>query len=99
MLVCLMRGLEGVPRHARCSSPRAGIDPSSVVVGLALHAMHWSKPSRLKLTASLLKVLSFSIEVESQDERQGRELGTGTDDLKTSLLADATSHTRAIVNR
>jgi hypothetical protein len=38
---------------------------------LALHAMHWSKPSRLKLTASLLKLASFSIEVESQDGRQG----------------------------
>ena len=38
---------------------------------LALHAMHWSKPSRLKLTASLLKLASFSIEVESQDGLQG----------------------------
>jgi two-component system OmpR family sensor kinase len=30
---------------------------------------HRSRPSRLKLSASLLKLLSFSIEVESQDRR------------------------------
>jgi hypothetical protein len=49
----------------------------SVVVavsGLAFYAMHRSKPSRLKLTVSLLKLASFSIEVESQDVRQGGEL-------------------------
>ncbi len=38
--------------------------------GLAFYAMHRSKPSRLKLTASLLKLASFSIEVESQGGRQ-----------------------------
>ena len=43
------------------------------VSGLALYAMHRSKPSRLKLTASILKLVSFSIEIESQDERQGGE--------------------------
>ena len=31
--------------------------------GLAFYAMHRSKPSRLKLSASLLKLASFSIEV------------------------------------
>ena len=49
------------------------------VCSLALYAMHRSKPSRLKLTASLLKVASFSIEVESRDERQGGELPTNGD--------------------
>jgi hypothetical protein len=39
------------------------------VSGLALYAMHRSKPSRLKLTASLLKLASFSIEIESDDHR------------------------------
>jgi hypothetical protein len=47
------------------------------VSGLAAYAMHRSKPSRLKLSASFLKVASFSIEVESQDERQGGELPPG----------------------
>jgi hypothetical protein len=47
------------------------------VSGLAFYAMHRSKPSRFKLTASLLKLASFSIEVESQDERQGGELPPG----------------------
>jgi hypothetical protein len=50
------------------------------VSGLVLYAMHRSKPSRLKLTASLLKLVSFSIEVESQDDRQ-RELPVKKDDL------------------
>jgi hypothetical protein len=44
------------------------------VSGLAFYAMHRSKPRRLKLSASLLKLASFSIEVESQDSRQGGEL-------------------------
>jgi hypothetical protein len=44
------------------------------VSSLALYAMHRSKPSRLKLSASLLKLASFSIEIESQDGRQGSEL-------------------------
>jgi hypothetical protein len=50
------------------------------ISGLAFYAMHRSKPSRLKLTASLLKLASFSIEVESQDSREGgasRELPGG----------------------
>lgn len=42
--------------------------------GLAFYAMHRSKPRRLKLTASLLKLVSFSIEVESQEGQQGGEL-------------------------
>jgi hypothetical protein len=41
------------------------------VSGLALYAMHRSKPSRFKLSASLLKLGSFSIEVESQDGQHG----------------------------
>jgi len=44
-----------------------------VLSALAFYAMHRNKPSRLKLTASLLKLASFSIEVESQDGRQGGE--------------------------
>jgi hypothetical protein len=40
------------------------------VCALALYAMHRSKPSRFKLTATVLKLASFSIEVESQDRRQ-----------------------------
>jgi hypothetical protein len=47
------------------------------VSSLAFYAMHRSKPSRLKLTASLLKLASFSIEVESKDERRGGELPPG----------------------
>jgi len=45
-----------------------------LVTGLVFYAMHRSKPSRLKLSATLLKLFSFSIEVESQDDRMGREL-------------------------
>lgn len=44
------------------------------VSGLAFYAMHRSKPSRLKLSASLLKLASFSIEVESREGRQGDDL-------------------------
>jgi len=40
-----------------------------VVAVLVLYAMHRSKPSRLKLSASLLKLFSVSIEVESDDRR------------------------------
>jgi hypothetical protein len=43
------------------------------VFGLVFYAMHRSKPSRLKLTASFLKLASFSIEVESKDVWQGAE--------------------------
>lgn len=50
-----------------------------VVSGLAFYAMHRSKPSRLKLSASFLKLASFSIEVESQDHRQGGELPPASD--------------------
>jgi hypothetical protein len=39
------------------------------IAGLAFYAMHRSKPTRLKLSASLLKLFSFSIEVESDDHR------------------------------
>jgi hypothetical protein len=57
------------------------------VSGLAFYAMHRSKPSRLKLTASLLKLASFSIEVESQDGRQGSELPPGISKSDTGLDA------------
>lgn len=38
-----------------------------LVAGLTFYAMHRAKPSRLKLSATLLKLASFSIEVESDD--------------------------------
>ena len=41
------------------------------VSGLVLYAMHRSKPSRLKLTASLLRLASFTIEVELDDRITG----------------------------
>ncbi len=41
-----------------------------LVAGLLFYYMHRSKPSRLRLSASVLKLVSFSIEVES-DERRG----------------------------
>jgi hypothetical protein len=44
------------------------------VSGLVFYAMLRSKPSRLKLSASLLKLASFSIEVESDSGRQDGEL-------------------------
>jgi len=47
------------------------------VSGLALYAMHRSRPSRLKLSASLLKLASFTIEVES--DRQNIELPRKSD--------------------
>jgi hypothetical protein len=40
------------------------------VSGLALYAMHGGKPVRLKLSASLLKLATFSVEVDSADDRQ-----------------------------
>jgi hypothetical protein len=40
-----------------------------LVAGLVFYAMHRSKPSRLRLNASLLKLFSISIEVESDDRR------------------------------
>jgi hypothetical protein len=50
-----------------------------LIAALAFYAMHRSKPSRLKLSATLLKA-SFSIEVEALDDREGRELLTRADD-------------------
>jgi hypothetical protein len=47
------------------------------VTGLTFYAMHRSKPSRLKVSASLLKLASFSIEVESQDGKLSGELPPG----------------------
>ena len=44
------------------------------IVALAFYAMHRSKPGRLKLSATLLKLASFSIEVEAAEDRAGREL-------------------------
>ena len=52
-----------------------------LIAGLAFFAMLRSKPSRLKLSASVLKFVSFSIEVESQDERQRPELPPGSADM------------------
>jgi hypothetical protein len=49
------------------------------VSGLTLYAMHRSKPSRLKVSASLLKLASFSIEVDSDDHRDApKELPPGS---------------------
>ena len=40
-----------------------------LLTGLLFYAMHRSKPSRLRLSASVLKLVSFSIQVESDDRR------------------------------
>jgi hypothetical protein len=42
-----------------------------LATGLVFYAMRRSKPSRLKLSASLLKLFSVSIEVESDEARHG----------------------------
>ena len=39
------------------------------IIGLAFYAMHRSKLGRFKISATLLKFLSFSIEVESDDHQ------------------------------
>lgn len=52
-----------------------------LIAGLAFYAMHRAKPGRFKLSATLLKFASFSIEVEAQDERAGRELPAKPDDV------------------
>lgn len=41
-----------------------------LIAALVFYAMHRSKPSSLKLSASLLKLFSVSIEVESDDHRK-----------------------------
>lgn len=41
-----------------------------LIAGLVFYAMHRSKPSRLRLSATLLKLFSISIEVESDDRRR-----------------------------
>lgn len=40
-----------------------------LVTGLVFYAMYRSKPSRLKLVLSFLKLFTVSIEVESDDRR------------------------------
>lgn len=52
-----------------------GIICVALITALAIYAMYRSKPRRLKLSANLLKLISFSIEVESQDEQAKGELG------------------------
>ena len=54
-----------------------------LIAALVFYAMHRAKPSRLKLSATLLKFASFSIEVEAQDERVARELPCETDEPKS----------------
>jgi hypothetical protein len=55
-----------------------------LIAALVFYAMRRSKPLRLKLTATVLKLASFSIEVEAQDERPERELPqSGEQDRKT----------------
>jgi len=51
-----------------------------LVAALIFYAMYRSKPGRLKLSATLLKLASFTIEVEALDERTQRELPTKADD-------------------
>jgi hypothetical protein len=48
------------------------------IVGLAFFVVYRSKPGKFKLSANVLKFVSFSIEVESQDQRQARELPPGS---------------------
>jgi hypothetical protein len=52
-----------------------------LIAALLFYAMYRSKPSRLKLSATLLKLASFSIEVEAQEDRAGRELPAKADDV------------------
>jgi hypothetical protein len=51
-----------------------------LIAALVFYAMCRSKPLRLKVSATVLKVASFSIEVEAQDDRTGRELPPKADD-------------------
>jgi hypothetical protein len=44
------------------------------IVGLVFYVVHRSKPGKFKLSANVLKFVSLSIEVESQDEQQRPEL-------------------------
>lgn len=49
------------------------------VSGLAFYAMHRSKPTRLRLSASLLKLATFSVEVDSAEDREDvKQLPSGS---------------------
>jgi hypothetical protein len=50
------------------------------ILGLVFYVVHRSKPGKFRLSASVLKFVSFSIEVESQGEQQRRELPPGSAD-------------------
>jgi hypothetical protein len=56
-----------------------------LVAALVFYAMRRNKLSRLTLSANVLKLASFSIEVEAQDERPERELPPKADDADTKL--------------
>jgi len=50
-----------------------------LIAALGFYAMHRSKLGRFRLSASFLKVCTFSIEVDSQDDQAERELSPGVD--------------------
>lgn len=70
-----------------------------LVAGLVFYAMYRSKPSHLKLSATLLKLFSFSIEVESQGDPLARELRAKADGATVSLSADAVFPRRGLRSR
>ena len=47
------------------------------VSGLALYAMHRSRPTRLRLSASLFKLATFSVEVDSAHDPEDDKRGDG----------------------
>lgn len=69
--------VKGLPLRAYVLVFIIAIGVVLAVSGLTFYAMLRSKPSRFKLTASFLKLASFSIEVESGDRHQGGELPPG----------------------
>jgi hypothetical protein len=78
----LDRNLRCNPGHAVDVRERAVVLAAVILIvvpvaGLVFYAMHRSKPSRLKLSASLLKLFSISIEVESDDRRDELPPGDG----------------------
>ena len=50
---------------------------AALVAGLVFYAMYRSKPNRLKLSVVLLKLFSFTIELESDDRRGELPPGDG----------------------
>jgi hypothetical protein len=56
------------------------------IVGLAFYALH-RKSGRLKVSASVLKLLTFTVEVEPQDRQHAPELTSGGKPEQPSSLA------------